>query len=152
MRAVCPIKSLTPREDQLSHQTIAGSIVLSSAKTIHKKSMVKGQKVRKEAHEGHDQALWAVASVTSFFPSCWHYINADKEQNDSQSCDCESISPSPLQLSNPIVNLKNIYFLLWKQLFICFLKKIQKRLSPGFNTSNLSHMTNVITKLKCWRH
>lgn len=60
MRAVCPIKSLTPREDQLSHQTIAGSIVLSSAKTIHKnkkKSMVKGQKVRKEAHEGHDQAL-----------------------------------------------------------------------------------------------
>lgn len=57
MRAVCSIKSPTPKEDQLSHQTIAGSIVLSSAKTIHKKSMVKGQKVGKEAHEGHDQAL-----------------------------------------------------------------------------------------------
>lgn len=58
MRAVGPIKSLTPREDQLSHQNTAGSIILSSAKTIHKKkSMVKGQKVRKEAHEGHDQAL-----------------------------------------------------------------------------------------------
>lgn len=33
-----------------------------------------------------------------------------------------------------------------------FKKDPEKTLSPGFNTSNLSHMTNVIIKLKCWRY